>query len=156
LSEMGGIDYLHAPRTALRRAQDLAARAAGADRTVFLVNGSTARNQAAILGTVPHGQRGILARNSHTPGLWAVALAGAVPAYVVPTVHPLVGEPVAADVGAAVAAARSVSELAAVHVTSPDYYGCCPDLAGFVRLARSRRVPLLVDEAHGAHFSFHE
>src|SRR5690242_16740438 len=49
LSEMGGLDYLHAPHGALRTAQELAAEAFGADATFFLVNGSTVGNHAALL-----------------------------------------------------------------------------------------------------------
>jgi arginine decarboxylase len=156
LSEIGGIDYLHAPRGALRRAQQLAAQAVGADRTFFLVNGSTVGNQAAVLSVVRDGQKVLVPRNSHCSVFGALALAGAVPVYVVPSVHPLVGEPVAVDAGAAAAVAEAASGLAALHLTSPDYYGCSPDLAAFRRLARRHGIPFLVDEAHGAHFSFHK
>jgi arginine/lysine/ornithine decarboxylase len=47
-------------------------------------------------------------------------------------------------------------EAAAVLITSPDYYGLCADVAGIASACHERGVPLLVDEAHGAHFVFHE
>src|SRR5439155_14160414 len=37
-----------------------------------------------------------------------------------------------------------------------DYYGCGPNLAALAALAHRHKAPLLVDEAHGAHFPFHE
>jgi arginine/lysine/ornithine decarboxylase len=40
-------------------------------------------------------------------------------------------------------------------LVSPSYYGICCDLASIARIAAAHQVPLLVDEAHGAHFYFH-
>jgi arginine decarboxylase len=156
VSEAGDVDYLPAPAGTLRRAQRLAAAAVGADRTFFLVNGSTVGNHAAILSTVRDGQRVLLPRNSHRSVFGALALAGGEPVYVVPQVHPLVSEPLAIDADQIAAACASVSGLAAILITSPDYFGCCPDLSACVQTAQRSGVPLLVDEAHGAHFSYHD
>src|SRR4029077_10703059 len=77
LSEMGGIDYLHAPQASLQRAQELAAAAVGADATFSRVSGSTAGTQAALLSTVPDGEKVLVPRNSHCSVFGALALAGA-------------------------------------------------------------------------------
>lgn len=155
LSEMGGIDYLHAPRGALREAQALAAAAFGADHTFFLVNGSTAGNQGSLFAVLREGDRVLLPRASHRSVYAAAMLAGAEPIYVPPTVHPSAGVVLAVDVDAARAAAAAVGDVRAVHLTSPSYYGCCGDVAAFAALAHGRGAPLAVDEAHGAHFGFH-
>ena len=39
----------------------------------------------------------------------------------------------------------------AVLLTSPDYYGVLSDVAGVAQVCRAAGVPLLVDNAHGAH-----
>src|SRR5574341_2280052 len=66
LSELGGnVDYLHAPKGALLEAQRLAARACGADRSFFLINGSTVGNQAMIMSVVRDGHKVIVPRASH-------------------------------------------------------------------------------------------
>ena len=153
-SEMGGIDYLHAPTGPLLEAQRLAARAFGADHTFFLVNGSTAGNQAGILATVREGQRILVPRASHRSVFAALILTGAVPVYAPPSLHPTVAAPLATDPERAAQLARSTTELAAVHLTSPTYYGTCSDVARFAALAHELGAPLLVDEAHGAHFGF--
>ncbi|KAI5659281.1 hypothetical protein M9H77_28074 [Catharanthus roseus] len=46
-------------------------------------------------------------------------------------------------------------KAAAVLVVSPTYHGICSDLATISQLCHSRNIPLIVDEAHGAHFGFH-
>lgn len=153
-SEMGGIDYLHAPTGPLLEAQRLAARTFGADHTFFLVNGSTAGNQASILATVREGERVLVPRASHRSVFAALILTGAVPVYAPPSLHPTVAAPLATDLGRATELARGATGIAAVHLTSPTYYGTCSDVARFAALAHELDAPLLVDEAHGAHFGF--
>ncbi|KAK1400128.1 Ser/Thr protein phosphatase family protein, expressed [Heracleum sosnowskyi] len=46
-------------------------------------------------------------------------------------------------------------KAAAVFVTSPTYHGICSDINKIAMLCHSRNIPLIVDEAHGAHFEFH-
>ena len=40
-------------------------------------------------------------------------------------------------------------------VVSPTYFGACADVAALAEVAHSRDVPLIVDEAWGAHLHFH-
>lgn len=64
--EIGGvIDYLHAPQAELAQAQRLAAQVVGADRSFFLINGSTVGNLASLMATVRDGQQVIVPRASH-------------------------------------------------------------------------------------------
>jgi len=37
----------------------------------------------------------------------------------------------------------------------PTYYGVCGDVEAIATIAHNYNIPLLVDEAHGAHFTFH-
>lgn len=46
-------------------------------------------------------------------------------------------------------------KAAAVFITSPTYHGICSNLSEISELCHSRDIPLIVDEAHGAHFGFH-
>lgn len=45
-------------------------------------------------------------------------------------------------------------KAAAVFITSPTYHGICSNLSEISELCHSHKIPLLVDEAHGAHFGF--
>jgi arginine decarboxylase len=155
LSELGGFDYLHAPTGAVDRAQRHAARLFGATRSFFLVNGATVGNLAAVLATVGDGERILMFRHSHRSVYAGVTLAGAVPVYI-DTLHDReLDLATTGDVASARAALQRDPGIRALHVTRPNYYGICCDLAPYVALARSHGIPLIVDEAHGTHFTFH-
>ncbi|CAG0932104.1 arginine decarboxylase [Thermoflexales bacterium] len=149
------IDYLHAPTGALAEAQQLAAAAMGADHTFFLINGSTVGNQAMLLAAVRDGQKVIIPRAAHRSVYAGLILSGATPIYIAPRVHPQVHFPLAVELSAVRDRLDEHPDVVAIHVTSPNYYGYLSDVSGLVELAHTRNIPLLVDEAHGAHLCFH-
>src|SRR5829696_299818 len=79
-----GVDYLHAAKGALLEAERLAVEAVGADRTFFLINGSTVGNQASMLAAVHDGQTVIVPRATHRSVYGGLILSGANPVYVPP------------------------------------------------------------------------
>lgn len=154
LTEIPGLDDLHNPRGAIARAQELAAELYGADRSFFLVNGTTAGIQALLTAVVGQGEV-IIPRNAHRSVLGGLVISGADPVYVSPEIIPDFG----VDCGVAPLTIRRALEghpgAAAVLAVRPNYYGVAGDLAGQIRVAREADRPLLVDEAHGAHLRFH-
>ncbi len=149
------IDYLHAATGPLAQAQQLAAAAVGADHTFFLVNGSTIGNQAMFMSAAQDGQKVIVSRAAHRSAYAGLILSGTMPVYVAPRYHPQVGFPLAVDVSAVQEKLDEHPDAVAVHVTSPNYYGYLSDVESLAELTHARGVPLLVDEAHGAHLPFH-
>lgn len=151
----GGIDDSHAGGGILRAAEDLAAAAWGADRTFFLVNGSSAGNHAFLLGTLRPGDEVVVARDIHKSLLVALILTGAKPIYVAPPLHPElnVGLGVAPSDIAAALDAHPAARL--VVLVSPSYCGVPSDLSAIAAVAHARGVPVFVDEAWGPHFHFH-
>jgi arginine decarboxylase len=149
VSEMGGFDYLHAPTGAMAAAQARAAETFGADRTFFLVNGSTGGNLSAICAFAGDGDEMLMLRGSHRSVYTAAALSGALPRYV-PMLHD-----VRRDGWFVAAAPAHDGDLAVIHVTRPNYYGMACDLAPYVELAHRTGAVLVVDEAHGSHFGLH-
>jgi arginine/lysine/ornithine decarboxylase len=155
LPELPELDNLFAPQGVIQAAQELAAQTFGADRTWFLANGSTCGIQAAVLATCPPDAKIILPRNVHQSAIAALILSGAVPIFVYPDydaehdiAHGVAPETIAQ-------ALDQHPDAKAVLVVSPTYYGVCSDLQAIAELAHQRQIPLLVDEAHGAHFAFH-
>lgn len=150
------IDYLLAPKGALIEAQRLAAAAYGVDQTFFLINGSTTGNIAALMSTTRPGEKIIMSRASHRSVYTGLILSGAIPVYLEPDYHPEIDYPLAVTVESVKRLLDEHPDAVAVHITSPNYYGVLSDVAGVRDLTRRRRLPLIVDEAHGSHLRFHE
>ena len=154
-TELPGLDDLHAPSGAIEEAQQLAAECFGADRTYFLVGGSTAGNLAAIQAAVRPGELLVMQRDAHKSAIHALMLRGAGASFVAPEAA---GNSGLARGPSAETVARALDEhpeAKAVFVTSPNYYGYAADIAKIADAAHARGKPLIVDEAHGAHFGMH-
>lgn len=150
-----GLDELHHAEGVLLQAQELAARAFGADHTFFLVNGTSAGVHAMILGTCSQGDKIIVARNLHKSALSGLLLAGAHPIYVQPELDLELGIAMGVEPQAVAQALEQHPDARAILVVSPTYYGVTSDISALAKLAHARGIPLLVDEAHGPHFRFH-
>ncbi len=155
LTPMPGLDDLLQPTEAVRDAQELAAQAYGADRTFFLVNGSTSGNQCMMMTAVNPGDKIAVPRNSHKSMLGGLVMSGARPVYMQPEVdeglhmdHCVTPQTVAHTM-------EEHPDLAAVYIVSPTYYGVAADLAEIARIVHGAGKLLLVDEAWGPHFHFH-
>jgi arginine decarboxylase len=78
----GGLDSLLEPTGNIKRAQDKAARAFGADRAFFVTNGTSTSNKMAVQALVGPGDIVIVDRNCHKSHHYGMVLAGAQPLYV--------------------------------------------------------------------------
>jgi arginine decarboxylase len=155
LPELPDLDNLFAPTGVIQAAQDLAAAAFGADRTWFLTNGSTGGILAAILATCGPGDPIILPRNIHLSAINGLILSGAVPVFLQPEYDSVRDMAHCVTPAAVAQALEHYPQAKAVMIVSPTYYGICADVAAIAQLAHHHQIPLLVDEAHGAHFAFH-
>jgi arginine decarboxylase len=155
LSEIPGLDNLFAPEDSILQAQELAADAFGAERTWFLVNGSTVGVMAAILATCDPGDQIILPRNVHQSAIAGLILAGAMPIWVQPAFDPQTGLVYSLTPESVHQALAHSPQAKAVFLVYPTYEGVCADIREIAQVAHQHQIPLLVDEAHGGHFGFH-
>lgn len=155
ITEIEGFDDLHHAHGILSDCQRRAAELFGADESHYLINGSTAGLLSAVMGTAKRGDKILMARNCHKSVYNAVYLNGLEPVYVYPEYMPetgLNGEIRASQV-------RKILDrcpgIRAVVITSPTYDGVVSDVRMIAQEVHRRNIPLILDEAHGAHFGFH-
>lgn len=155
LTELTELDDLHAAEGVIREAQTLAADAFGAGQTFFLVGGSTAGNLAMILSLCGPGDLLIVQRDVHKSVIHGLMLARSRAVFLAPRVDPATGLSLGVEADQVEEALRRFPEAKGVLVTNPSYYGAASDLRPVVEAAHACGKPVLVDEAHGAHFAFH-
>lgn len=156
LINIAPLDDLHHPTGAIKRAQDLAAAAFGADHTFFSVQGTSTAIMTMVLATVGPGDKILVPRNVHKSVLTAVMLADARPVFLHPEVDMDLGIMHGLSVETVSEGLRQHPDAKAIVVINPTYFGVACDLRKIVELAHERGIPVLVDEAHGVLTCFHE
>jgi arginine decarboxylase len=155
LTQVRGLDDLNAPHGPIQAAHELAAAAYGADFSYFLVNGSTAGNQAMLMAALRPGDSVLLPRNSHKSATSALIMSGATPVYMQPEVDAALHIDHCVTPLTVSRALEAHPRAVAVFITSPTYYGATADLVAIERIVHEHGKLLLVDEAWGPHLHFH-
>ncbi|MDD9899134.1 MAG: hypothetical protein OXU45_09080 [Candidatus Melainabacteria bacterium] len=172
LSELDGLDDLQAPKEVLKDCQEQVAEIFGAKQSWFLVNGASVGMQAACLALKIYlnsinDQRPVLvARNVHKSVIAGIILAGLEVEWFEPEWN--------AELGIFTVIARiqghqnlagygddreprpvtKQSNASAIIITNPTYEGFHTDLLSLRGAAGDVAIPIIVDEAHGAHYQF--
>jgi arginine decarboxylase len=152
---MEGIDVGPDP-TPFQEAQDLAAAAWGAARSWFLVNGASQGNHVALLALAHLGREVVVQRNAHSSTIDALVLSGLRPSFAPPEVDPELGIAHCLTPAALDRALEETPGAVGATVVSPTYFGAVADVSALAEVAHRHGVPLVVDEAWGAHLAFHE
>jgi arginine decarboxylase len=150
-----GVDVGPEP-TPFQSAQALAAEAWGAQRSWFLINGASQGNHVALLTLRHEGKRVVVQRNAHSSTIDALVLAGMRPRFVAPELDPELGIAHCLTAEALDRALAETPDAVGAAVVSPTYFGAVADVGALADVAHSHGVPLVVDEAWGAHLAFHD
>lgn len=140
----------------IKEAEELAAKAFGAKRTFFLINGSTIGNLAIAMGLTRKGQKVIVNRNCHRSILTGLIISGAEPLWIVPeklSDWGLWGNIEAKDVETLL---ENNDDVSSVWITNPTYEGVVSDIESIAKICKKFDVPLIVDEAHGCLWNFND
>lgn len=154
ITEIDGFDNLHDAQGILKRIQEEAAATYGAEESFFLVNGSTAGILSAISTAVSPGGKILMVRGAHKSAYHAAYLRDLQIAYLWPGVHPLFDCNLPATAKEVEEALQQTPDVQAVFIVSPTYEGLAADVKSIAEAAHKRNIPLIVDEAHGAHLGF--
>ncbi len=158
ITEIDNFDNLHQAEGILLEAQKRAARLYDSEETFFVVNGSTAGILSAISAVATRGKKLLIARNCHKSVYHAAFLNKLELEYLYPEILEEYGLADGFSAGCVEEKIKEISEkeeLAGIVITSPTYDGIVSDVAGIVKAAHAYGIPVIVDQAHGAHFGFH-
>lgn len=155
ITEIEGFDDLHHPEGILKESQERMAKLFGAEETCFLVNGSTVGILAGLLGAFQEGDKILVARNCHKSVYNGICLGRLRPVYLFPRIdgdtglsEGIRGEDVRKQL-------EEDPEIKGVVLVSPTYEGVVSEIEEIAHIVHEKGLPLIVDEAHGAHFGFH-
>lgn len=152
--EFDNLGTLHPETGPIKEAQTLAARAFGAKKTFFLLNGSTVGNLTIAMSLTKKGQKVIVNRNCHRSILTGLLITGAEPLWLIPNrldEWGLWGNVNPKDIEEMLQANDNV---AFVWITNPTYEGVVSDIKSISAICKKYKVPLIVDEAHGCLWHF--
>lgn len=167
ITEIDGFDDLHQAEGIIKEVQDHAACLYHSKETYFLVNGSTAGILSAVSAVKGRGRKLIISRNCHKSVYHAAFLNSFDIEYIYPDIIEEFG---IADGIKKYQVEEKLEEIlekegikrneigavvAGIVITSPTYDGILSDVEGITQIAHSYGIPVIVDQAHGAHFGFH-
>ena len=161
ITEIDGFDNLHQPRSLLKDAQVRAAELYHSEETYYLVNGSTGGILSAVSAVAGRGDKLIIARNCHKAVYHAAFLNRMELYYVYPEIikeYGMAGQVRAQELEDVICSAsreKGGGGIAAVVITSPTYEGIVSHVGELAKTAHKYGIPLIVDQAHGAHFGIH-
>ncbi|WP_251860932.1 aminotransferase class I/II-fold pyridoxal phosphate-dependent enzyme [Clostridium sp. Marseille-Q2269] len=150
------VDSLHHPTGAIKKAQELAADAYGADAAFFSIHGTSGAIQAMILSTVGDGDKIIIPRNVHKSVTAGIILSGSVPVYMQPELDKKVGIAHNVTPETVEETLKENPDAKAVLIINPTYYGVSTDIKKIAEIVHNYNIPLIVDEAHGPHLGFND
>jgi arginine/lysine/ornithine decarboxylase len=153
ITEIPGADHLHDAQDCIQETEQTLATLYGAYRTRLLVGGSTVGILSMILGTTQPGDKILLNRNAHKSVYNAIEMNGLVPIYLFPEIDDYLGIPTDLRVNDLNTLAQDVKICI---LTYPTYEGLCYSIKDVIDKCHALDIPVLVDEAHGAHLILHE
>ncbi len=152
VTELTKLDDLHSPEGAILKAEQLLADVYKVERSFFLVNGSTVGNLAMMMATLKKGDIAFIQRNCHKSVLNGVELTEAQSVLLGPEQHEDWGVAGGVSLDTIQKAYALYPQCKAIILTYPNYYGMTYNLKEIIQFAHEKHIPVLIDEAHGAHF----
>ncbi|MBQ3425727.1 MAG: aminotransferase class V-fold PLP-dependent enzyme [Clostridia bacterium] len=146
VTELAATVDLHGQSPEVTRANELLSELYGSDKSFIMTGGSTEGVQAMLSSVLTPGDTLLAGADCHVSVINTCALCG----------FRLRLVPIRYDEEFCIPTANEDFEITpdikAVLMTSPNYYGIAKDIKGIAEKCHAAGVPLLVDEAHGAHF----
>jgi len=156
MTELPGTGSLYEGIPPVSEAEELCAKAWGAKQAFFLTGGSSQGVRAAVFAAVKPGGRILCDRNVHTSLHSALVMLDLEAEYIEAEAVPGFGAAGSLDPAEIERKLSENPDISGIFITSPSYYGVIQDIPAIAGTAKAHGVPLIVDEAHGAHLPFLE
>lgn len=155
ITEITGYDDLHQPKGIIRDSMNVIKEYYGTKDSYFLINSSTAGNLAAISALCQIGDKILVARNCHKSVYHAIELLNLEPVYIYPKID---SDGICCGITADQITNMIKKEkgIKAAMLVSPTYEGRISEIQKISEILHKHHIPLIVDEAHGAHFIYHK
>lgn len=150
-----GTVFRYESTTPIGKAQAHVADVYGVPFAYPSTSGTTPLNVMALLCLVHPGDTVLVQRDSHVSVLAAIIHAGLQPAYIIPHYSESLGVTIGVTAKELCKALDDYPEVRAVFLTYPNYFGIATDIDALAQITNSRKIPLVVDSAHGSHWAFH-
>lgn len=154
ITEIDGFDNLHQAEGVLLTLQKRANALYQAEETFYLINGSTGGILTAVSAALPEEGHLLMVRGCHRSVYHAVYLRRLRTTYVYPRTVDGFDFCEAVTAEEIAQALESEPDIDAVLIVSPTYEGRIADVRAIAEVVHRRGIPLIVDEAHGAHLGF--
>ncbi|MFF8931330.1 aminotransferase class I/II-fold pyridoxal phosphate-dependent enzyme [Streptomyces longwoodensis] len=152
---LNGLDDRRESQGVLTQAEELMADAVGAEQAFFSTCGSSLSVKTAMLAVAGPGEKLLVSRNAHKSVIAGVIVNGVHPVWVHPKFdgeRHLAHPPEPDDVRRAL---REHPDVKGMLLITPTDWGSCADVRGIAAVCHDHGIPLIVDEAWGAHLPFH-
>jgi arginine/lysine/ornithine decarboxylase len=150
ITEIPEMDVLSAPTGIIKKFSERISSIYGSKESFFLTNGASAGIAAAICAACTENTVLFAPRNAHVSLYNGLIFSGAKPMYYLPETENGLAVGVSPDVF------DNMPQGAVAFVVSPAYEGFISDIETISKKVHARGGLLIVDEAHGAHFAFHD
>ncbi len=154
-TELDGLDNLHFSSGCIRQSQTQAAEIFGAGQCFYLVNGTTAGLQAAIMASCSNKQV-FVPRHVHRSVYHSLLLAHAQPIYLPLELDEATSLPLGISTDVLAQYISQYPDCKNLILVNPTYQGITANNVQCVQLAKEHNITVIVDEAHGSHLHFHE
>ncbi len=149
ITEIPGSDHLHDAEGCILETEHLISKLYKSETSKLLVNGSTVGILSMIMGLTDRGDKVLVNRNAHKSIYNAIEMNALYPIYIYPEVDDFLGIPTDLKL-------QELENVKICILTYPTYEGLCYSIKDIIDLCHSKGIPVVVDEAHGAHLFLHE
>lgn len=156
ITEIDGFDNLHDAKGIILESMKQVAGCRGAEESFYLVNGTTCGILAGIASCCNFGDEILVGRNCHKSVYHGISTLGLVPWYSYPQSYQdfyincgYLSENIEKML-------TTLKNVKMVVLTSPTYEGVVSDIETIAKIVHKYDIPLMVDQAHGAHFGMHK